>query len=79
MKATTYLGILSLSLFVSACSHNASTGYATPYFKGIANNPSTSDKPYLTAGDKAYVIGTQDGLFPDMGGHLRGEMGGIWT
>ncbi|MDR0845473.1 MAG: amylo-alpha-1,6-glucosidase, partial [Tannerella sp.] len=35
--------------------------------------------PYLAAGDKAYIIGTQDGLFPDLGSHLRGEMGGIWT
>jgi hypothetical protein len=51
----------------------------TPYVKEISNEGKTKDKPYLTAGDKAYIIGTQDGLFPDMGGHVRGEMGGIWT
>ncbi len=25
-----------------------------------------------------YLIGTQDGNFPDMGQHVRGEMGGLW-
>lgn len=45
----------------------------------ISNEGLTKDKPYLTAGDKAYVIGTQNGLFPDMGGHVPGEMGGVWT
>lgn len=35
--------------------------------------------PYLTAGDKTYIIGTQDGNFPDLGGHTPGEMGGVWN
>ncbi len=29
--------------------------------------------PYLTAGDKTYIIGTQDGNFPDLGGHTPGD------
>lgn len=37
------------------------------------------DDPYITAGDRAYMIGSQDGDFPDLGSHLRGEMGGVWT
>ena len=49
------------------------------YIQEISNEGLTKTKPYLTAGDKAYIIGTQDGLFPDMGSHVRGEMGGIWT
>ncbi|MDR1780505.1 MAG: amylo-alpha-1,6-glucosidase [Tannerella sp.] len=49
------------------------------YIKEISNEGKTKDKPYLTAGDKANVIGTQDGLFPDMGGHVPREMGGVWT
>lgn len=49
------------------------------YPKEISNKGLTKGKPYLTAGDKAYVIGTQNGLFPDIGGHVPGEMGGIWT
>jgi hypothetical protein len=36
------------------------------------------DDPFIVAGDRAYVIGTQDGRFPDMGWHVAGEMGGVW-
>ncbi len=32
----------------------------------------------MTAGDRTYLIGTQDGNFPDMGKHVPGEMGGLW-
>jgi glycogen debranching enzyme len=32
----------------------------------------------VTAGDRAYLIGTQDGNFPDMGHHVSGEMAGLW-
>lgn len=35
--------------------------------------------PSLTAGERAYLIGTQDGAFPDTGWHVPGEMGGLWT
>jgi glycogen debranching enzyme len=35
--------------------------------------------PFMTGGDRAYLIGTQDGLFPDMGWHVPEEMGGIWA
>ena len=34
--------------------------------------------PFVTAGDRVYVVGNQDGSFPDMGWHVQGEMGGIW-
>jgi hypothetical protein len=37
------------------------------------------DRPFIVAGDHAYLIGQQDGLFPDMGWHIPGEMGGIWA
>lgn len=53
--------------------------YFAPYRKGISNEGKTNDEPYITAGDKANIIGTQSGLFPDMGGHVADEMGGIWT
>jgi glycogen debranching enzyme len=45
---------------------------------GLSNHGRTGDKPYATAGTRTYVIGTQDGNFPDMGDHLPGEMGGVW-
>ena len=34
--------------------------------------------PYVTAGDRLYMVGYQDGQFPDLGWHVTGEMGGIW-
>ncbi|MEX2233883.1 MAG: glycogen debranching protein [Cyclobacteriaceae bacterium] len=34
--------------------------------------------PFVTAGDRVYMVGHQDGSFPDLGWHIQGEMGGIW-
>ncbi|MGN6393632.1 MAG: alpha-L-rhamnosidase-related protein [Gemmatimonadales bacterium] len=55
----------------------AQTDLAAP-MAGLSNHGRTGDRPYVAAGDRAYLIGTQDGNFPDMGGHVRGEMGGLW-
>ena len=30
-------------------------------------------------GERAYATWTEDGLYPAMGFHTRGEMGGIWS
>jgi hypothetical protein len=38
-----------------------------------------SFRRYAVAGDRAYELGTEDGRYPAMGFHTRGEMGGIWT
>ena len=35
--------------------------------------------PYVTAGNRVYMVGHQDGTFPDLGWHIKGEMGGIWN
>jgi glycogen debranching enzyme len=34
--------------------------------------------PYVTAGNRVYMVGHQDGSFPELGWHITGEMGGIW-
>jgi glycogen debranching enzyme len=34
--------------------------------------------PCAATGDRLYMIGFQDGTFPDLGWHVAGEMGGIW-
>ncbi len=52
--------------------------YATPILAGISNHGRDKGRPYVTAGDRTYLIGTQDGNFPDMGQHVPGEMGGVW-
>ena len=55
-----------------------SNDYAAAIFAGISNQGRTQRQPYVTAGDRTYLIGTQDGNFPDMGQHVPGEMGGLW-
>lgn len=46
--------------------------------EGITGKPQNLNTPYNTAGDKLYMVGNQDGTFPDLGWHVKGEMGGIW-
>ena len=35
--------------------------------------------PYVVGGDRAYLIGAQDGGFPDVGHHVPHEMWGLWV
>jgi glycogen debranching enzyme len=56
----------------------ATGDYAAHILAGISNQGRTRQQPYVTAGDRTYLIGTQDGNFPDMGQHVPGEMGGLW-
>ncbi|MDB4917855.1 MAG: amylo-alpha,6-glucosidase, partial [Gemmatimonadetes bacterium] len=67
-----------LLAFASARSLPSQGDYAAPILAGISNHGQNKARPYVTAGDRAYLIGMQDGNFPDMGEHLRGEMGGLW-
>jgi hypothetical protein len=53
--------------------------YASTVMAGISNHGHNGGEPYVTAGDRAYLIGTQDGNFPDIGDHVPGEMGGLWV
>lgn len=45
----------------------------------IIGKPEYLSSPMLTAGDRVYMVGHQDGSFPDLGWHIKGEMGGIWN
>ncbi|MFC4635629.1 glycogen debranching protein [Dokdonia ponticola] len=45
----------------------------------IKGKPAYLNSPYVTAGDRVYMVGHQDGTFPDLGWHIKGEMGGIWN
>ena len=38
-----------------------------------------ADRRYVASGPRAYIAGTEDGRFPAMGFHTRGEMGGVWS
>ena len=53
--------------------------------KSLFEQPSIEGKfsylasPFLTAGDRVYMVGHQNGSFPELGWHITGEMGGIWN
>ena len=75
MKQRTALFILLLVLF---CEASADDRFSHDAMAGISNHGKTKGEAYVTAGDRAYLIGTQDGNFPDLGRHVEGEMGGLW-
>jgi hypothetical protein len=37
------------------------------------------DRPFAVTGRRCYLVGAMNGAFPDLGHHLPGEMGGLWT
>ena len=80
MKPAIPPALLALSLALASPRALAAQGdNAAPVMAGISNRGLNPTRPYVTAGDRAYLIGTQDGNFPDMGDHVPGEMGGLWV
>ncbi len=47
--------------------------------EGLEGKTEYLNSPYVTAGDRLYMVGHQSGAFPDLGWHVPGEMGGIWA
>lgn len=45
----------------------------------LSTSDRLEDRRYVVTGERAWAAGTQDGRFPAMGFHTRGEMGGIWS
>ena len=45
----------------------------------LSTNDRLQDRRYVTAGERAYVMGFEDGNFYAQGWHITGEMGGVWT
>lgn len=37
------------------------------------------NSPFVNAGNRLYLVGHQDGSFPELGWHIKDEMGGIWN
>jgi glycogen debranching enzyme len=72
-----------VSVVVAACALIliASVAGAAPSPDGPTRSTmdKLAQKRYVAAGDRAYVIGSEDGRFPPMGWHIRGEMGGVWA
>ena len=60
---------------------NTITQSIVPFFENsekIKGKSEYLDSRYATAGDRLYMVGYQDGTFPDLGWHVQGEMGGVW-
>src|SRR5215471_1071170 len=80
MKATCKFltSVLVLVVHVQQSSAQKKDDVASQVMAGISNKGQHTNEPYLTAGDRTYIVGTQDGNFPDLGSHIKGEMGGLW-
>jgi len=82
MKISTPLPALIL-LLISGCT-SPETQSGNNLFQEVSKLTSIDGKPqylaspFVTAGDRVYIIGHQDGSFPDLGWHVTGEMGGVW-
>lgn len=48
----------------------------SPYIKG---KKEYLNSPMVTSGDRIYMVGHQNGSFPELGWHIKDEMGGIWN
>ncbi len=46
--------------------------------EGIKGKSEYLNSPFLTSGERLYIVGHQNGTFPDLGWHVKGEMGGVW-
>jgi Glycogen debranching enzyme len=75
-----FLTLIALIL-ITACSKKEVESLSTlladlPFIEGASNY---LESPFVTAGDRVYMVGHQDGSFPPLGWHIKGEMGGIWN
>jgi hypothetical protein len=74
------LGLLSLVAAVPILGRPAQS-LASVYFGSLTRSTSENlnIKRYVTAGDRAYEVGTLDGAFPQIGSHVKGHMNGVWA
>ena len=76
--------ITTLFLLLLTCCSTPEKRVENSFYKQTSGLPAIEGKaqylasPFVTAGDRVYMVGHQDGTFPDLGWHIDGEMGGIW-
>ena len=80
MEHRILLGLLPLLAAVPILGQSAQS-LASHYFDSPTRSTSEnlSIKRYVTAGDRAYEVGTLDGAFPKIGWHVNGHMNGVWA
>ena len=74
------LGLFSLVAAVPILGRPAQS-LASVYFGSPTRctSENLSIKRYVTAGDRAYEVGTLDGAFPKIGSHVKEHMNGVWA
>ena len=81
MKSCTFFYSIVIC-FLLGCSQTPATHSLIELVKeapNISGKEAYLDSPFVTAGDRVYMVGHQDGSFPEIGWHIKGEMGGIWN
>ncbi|MBO6793087.1 MAG: hypothetical protein JJ895_04195 [Balneolaceae bacterium] len=80
MKRSLFFLLFS-GLILSACVDQPSSNIEeiTKNSPNITGKVEYLDSPYVTAGNRVYMVGHQNGTFPPIGWHITGEMGGIWN
>jgi len=73
-----YCSLLSYMFLILSCS-NSMQQLTQKTIQGIQGQEAFKHTAYITAGDRVYAIGSQDGGFPEIGWHVKDEMGGIWN
>jgi len=79
IRSKFYLWIL-LSIALLQCKRAETETFATlvaetPHIEG---KQAYLNSPFVTAGNRVYLVGHQDGSFPELGWHIKNEMGGLW-
>src|SRR2546423_5491659 len=68
-----------ISMLFQLPSTSAARSSAASQSPTLSVSSNLANRRYVAAGDRAYDLGSEDGRYPAMGFHTRGEMGGIWT
>ncbi len=82
---STALATIALASPAAAASPSVDETVAGAEIGSLPGSPELSeqtrlaDRRAVVIGERAYATWTEDGLYPAMGFHTRGEMGGIWS
>src|SRR2546430_7792597 len=68
-----------ISMLFQVTSTSAARSSAASQSPTLSVSSNLANRRYVAAGDRAYDLGSEDGRYPAMGCHTRGEMGGIWS
>jgi len=71
-----------LALLMNSCSESIEPHKASEILidsPAIEGKIEYLDSPFVTSGNRVYMVGHQNGTFPEIGWHIKGEMGGIWN